>query len=298
MKRQISHALIMIFTLSTYAGSTVFAAPVICENGASVDSAAWSFTSNHKRIFTSDRTEPRNEGVSTSEKKSRVLKRIKKYHNGVSGMDASELAATIVWASECTGNDFTYLAGVFEVESMYCKARHNTGGGDSGCGQFTSAAINVLKNQLRLPGQQKNNNASLDAKKSIEGMIKNCYAKIGQPERYKDFINLFKKDRTAIQSKLRAGTDLDIDILASAVFLKFMVALAGGYIVPGSKPGGLAMYNGGGVPNYAGKVNDRAQNVSYLCVEDEYSAVIGNISCSIQEGTDSCPYNPWETIEI
>lgn len=256
---------------------------MVCEGTTSYD-IAWSFGNRQHSIFVSDRTEERNIGVSTTSKKQRILNRIQAYHNGINNViSAPELADTIAWAAECTGNDFTYLSAIFEAESNFCLHRHNTGGGDSGCGQFTSSPINELKSQLRLPGQQRNNNASQLAKSTIEEMVRSCFEKAGTPGRYNDFMNLFSQNRSHIQQVFRAGTDVDIDVLASAVFLKLMVSVTGGYIVPGTAPGGIWRYNGGGVSNYVSKITGNAQKVNFTCEEDLYSDQVGALACELSD---------------
>lgn len=262
---------------------------LICEGAESHD-IAWHFNNNQIRTLQSNKTEPRNVGVSTSEKIRRVESRVKAYHSSVNGVSASKIAETIVWAAECTGNDFTYFAALLEVESNLCKDRHNRGGGDSGCGQFTSAAINEFKNQMKLPGQQANNNAVKQVTDSLHQMARTCFSNAGDSKRYDDFIALYSGSRSHIQNTLRAGHHLDLDILGAAMYLKIMVGLAGGYTVPGNAAGGIARYNGGGDRNYVSKVTSKVQNVDFICYEDHYTPDVQSVSCELSNDSQRCEH--------
>lgn len=278
-------ALSLSFFLTSFTSHA--ANPLICEGAESFD-IAWHLNNNQVRTLQANKTEPRNVDVSRAEQKRRIENRVKAYHSGVNGVSTGGIADLVVWAAACTGNDFTYLAGVLETESMYCKNRHNKGGGDSGCGQFTTVALKELKSQMRLPGQQANNNAVREVTETLHNMAKNCFAQAGNSKRYDDFITLFSKSNSDIQKNLRAGQNLDLDILASALYLKFMVALGGGYLVSGQKAGGIARYNGGGDKNYVSKVTGAVQKVDFTCYEDEYTPYVQAISCEMSNEPSRC----------
>ncbi len=275
-------------SLSFFATSfTSHAAQLVCE-GVNQHDIAYHITNSQVTILTSNRTEARNMGVSKAEQQKRVERRVKAYHSGVNGYSTSDIADLVVWAASCTGNDFTYLAGVLETESRYCRNRHNTGGGDSGCGQFTTPAIKELKSQMRLPGQQAKNNAVKAVTDGLHKMAKDCFAQAGDSKRYNDFIALFSKSSSDLQKSLRAGKDLDLDILGSAIYLKLMVALAGGYVVPGNQPGGIARYNGGGNKHYVTEVTGAMQKVDFMCYEDIYTEDIQSLACQLSNDPDQC----------
>lgn len=286
---QKNFALKMAVSLSFFATSfTSYAAKLICEDGATSHDIAWHYNNNQVRTLRADKTEPRNAGVSASEQKRRIENRIKAYHNGVNGYSSGQIADMVSWAASCTGNDFTYLAGVLEVESRYCLNRHNKGGGDSGCGQFTTVAIKEFKSQMRLPGQQAKNNAVKAVTDTLHQMAKDCFAQTGDSKRYNDFIALYSKSASDLQKNLRAGKDLDLDILASAMYLKLMVALGGGYTVPGNAKGGIARYNGGGNPSYVSHVTGAVNKVNYTCYEDLYTEDVQALACELSDAPDQC----------
>lgn len=273
-------------------------AKLICE-GASLHKSAWGYSNSNRNIFTGNLSEPRNANLSKAQKKEKVLKRIKRYHNGLPTITADNLAELVVWAADCTGNDISYLSAIIEHESFYCKDRYNEGGGDSGCGQFTSAPINVFKNQMRLAGQQTNNNASRQANTDFREMIGSCYSRLegtslagGQTAATmaNNFISLYGNSSSHIRRKLRSGDYMHTDILSTAIFLKFMTAKAGGYIVPGSAPGGLALYHSGPHKSYASQVNGIARQTNFTCVEDDYTPSVSETVCEMDSNPDLCEF--------
>lgn len=256
--------------------------------------SAWSFSSNAQARFVRNFTEPRNANVSQSEKERRVLKVINKYHQGLSGVITDDaLAKLIVWASDCGGHDFTYFAALVEQESSMCKVRLSTsGGGDSGCGQFTSPAFNVLKNQMRLPGQQRNNNANRRAKELMEQMVQRCMQSYPLRDgrtasaRTQSFIDLMSKSIPHIKGVFRNGSQISNDLVATSLYLKFLVARTGGYIIPGSAPGALASYNGKSA--YANWVRNKARNVDLVCTDDSAELAMGYSACMMSDNPGAC----------
>lgn len=282
---------ILIAVLATMT-SPALAEKQYCQFGDIYD-AAWSFSSNAQRRFVRNFTEPRNANVSQSEKERRVLRVINKYHQGLSGVISDDgLAKLIVWASDCTGHDFTYYAALVEQESSMCKVRLSTsGGGDSGCGQFTSPAINVIKNQMRLPGR-KDNAANPQAKVLMEQMVRRCMdsyplrgGKSGS-QRTNEFIHLMSQSIGHIKGVFRNGSQISNDLIATAVFLKFLVARTGGYIIPGAAPGALASYNGKSA--YANWVRNKANNVSMVCTDDSAELAMGYSACMMSDNPGAC----------
>ncbi len=260
---------------------------------ANVYNAAWSFSANAQARFVRNYTEPRNANVSQSQKEVRVLRVINKYHRGLSGIITDEaLAKLIVWAADCTGHDFTYLAALVEQESSMCKVRLSTsGGGDSGCGQFTSPAINVIKNQMRLPGK-KDGAANPRAKELMEQMVHRCHnsyplkSNKSAATRTQEFIHLMSQSKSHIKGVFRNGSQISQDLIATSIFLKFLVARTGGYIVPGSSPGALASYNGKSA--YANWVRNKANKVDLICTNDRAELEMGASACMMSDNPDAC----------
>ena len=264
-----------------------------------VQKAAWGLSQTGRERFLSDATLPGNLTVSDNEIYERLYSDIKKTYGGEKGNfgDADSIARKIKWAAECTGNDFTMLAAIIKGESMYCHLLHNKSGGDSGCGQFTSASINFFKNQLRLPGKIENGHPRM--KRTIEDIMNRCAP--GSSYVNEDSLaNLFAKSKDQIRQELRTGKNLSLDILATAVYLKFYYSISGFYYnANSSKPGALSRYNGGGVANYGSMAYNKAIKISHdICMKDEsYLESMQETACSLGEEASACSMNI-ATIEI
>jgi hypothetical protein len=230
---------------------------------------SWQFSTAAKKRFHSYLGYSRN-NVSISKKIKRINIRM---NDGLSRPRANELAKIIALVSQCTLNDFTYLSAVFEKESTYCQDRHNEEGGDSGCGQFTSASLTELKNQLKLEGRiDEHGTAGPD----MTQMISRCFNLLNSngikvsSNPVNRFLSLYNKPIDFIKNRLRGTSYILEDIIATSVMLKFWSSIAGGYIVPGNKKGGLALYNGGGTLGYAGIVDDIAKKVRRQCEKQNF----------------------------
>ena len=278
---------------SAHAGSKM-----ICEGNERID-IAWAMSLSAHEIFTSNLMEPVNRRYSKDQKRAAVKKAILKHHDGAGGYSPSEIARALVWASDCTGNDFKWFAAIIGNESSYCKNRKGAGG-DSGCGQFTNAAIHSMKLQLKLPSRKSGDidTASPIATKAMKEMISSCYKVYdgmvdgSEGEGNEDlFYRVMDSKISELKSVFRKASAMHVDILASAIFLKFQVALAGGYILPGTKLGGIARYNGRGTRGYLKHIIGKAKNikVNYSCIEDTYTSSVAEFACEIDnEDPDAC----------
>ncbi len=247
-------------------------------------SAAWGMSPRQAERMLSNAELPNNRNVQYREKVTRVFNHISQFHNGSSVISNADLAQTIVDTSICTGHDFTFLAGILKKESTYCLDRHNENSGASGCGQFTTWPIRVFKNQLLLPGREENGDP--DFKRSIETLLSRCYQ--DRPEKIEEFINLFSQSRSTIRSFLRRGDDIEMDLIASAIYLKFYYARAGFYFNPSSSsPGALSLYGEGS--RYASDAMEIINQVDYTCVENEdYLKKIEETSCELSDDSRAC----------
>jgi len=255
--------------------------------------AAWGLSQTGRNRFLSDATLPGNLSASDSEIYERLVTDIRKTYGGEKGNfgEADSIARKIQWAAECTGNDFTMLAAIIKGESMYCHLLHNKGGGDSGCGQFTSASINFFKNQLRLSGRIENGHPRMKA--TIEDVMTKC-APGSSYVNENSLAELFNKSKGEIRSELRGGKNLSLDILATAVYLKFYYSIAGFYYdATSSAAGALSRYNGGGVANYGQKAYNKAIKIdSDVCSKDEdYLERMQETACALGDDLSSCSMN-------
>ncbi len=260
-----------------------FAQAQICAN-FQVEDAAWGMTPRQAERMLSNAELPNNQRVSRSEKIERVKNHIDVFHNGSNIISNDELARTLVDVAECTGHDFTFFAGIIKKESTYCLDRHNNGSGASGCGQFTSWPIRVYKNQLLLPGREENGDP--DFKAAIETLLSRCYE--GRPEKIDQFIELFSQSRSTVKSFLRRGEDTEMDLVASAIYLKFYYARTGFYYNPHSRAAGaLSLYGEGS--SYATQAMNTINQVNYTCSEnDPYLLDIEDTSCELSDDPAAC----------
>jgi len=286
-----------VITFSCGALSSAYASKMICD-GAESTEAAWGMSPSAHKVFTANMTELENRNYTKDQKRSAVERAMRPYHNGTGGYSREQIARAIIWASDCTGNDFKWFAGLVGNESSYCSAREGRGG-DSGCGQFTGAAIDSMKLQLKLPSRLRGSidTASPRATAAMKDMIASCYQKYDGmvdgsegPGSAALFYNVMDRSHSGIKSVFQRASAMHVDLLASAIFLKFNVALAGGYTVPEDVPGGVARYNGGGVPNYLSHVKSKVDliNVDYSCVEDTYTQKVAESACELDEDPEVC----------
>lgn len=270
---------------------------MICEDSNLYD-AAWGMSPNAHRIFTSDLSEPANSRLSKDQKRAAVKRAIERYHSGAGGYTSEQIARAIVWAADCTGNDFKWFAAVVGNESLYCSTRLGSGG-DSGCGQFTTPALISLKLQMKLPSRPRGNvdTASPRSTQAMKEMVSSCYQRYDGmvdgsqgPGSEALFYNVLDKDISSIKNIFQRASAMHVDILATAIFLKFNVALAGGYTVPGSAMGGIARYNGGGVSNYLSHIQKQRGYIqsNFMCVEDTYTISVEAAACDLEEDREAC----------
>ncbi len=255
--------------------------------------AAWGLSAKGRERFLSDAILPGNLSVSDDEIYQRLVTDIKKTYRGDQGNFASadSVAKKIQWAAECTGNDFTMLAAIIKGESMYCHLLHNKGGGDSGCGQFTSASIDFFKNQLRVSGRKENGHPLM--KRTIEDIMDRC-APGSSFVNENSLAELFDKSKEDIRAELRTAKNLSLDILATAIYLKFYYSVSGFYYnAASSAPGALSRYNGGGVANYGQKAYDKATKINFnMCEKDnDYIQRMQDTACSLGEDRSACEMN-------
>jgi hypothetical protein len=257
--------------------------------------AAWGLSETKQQRFLSDATLPGNISVSEGEKLDRLKASIGKVYRSRGHADQGpyvskdNLAAKLKWAANCTGHDFAMLAAVVKVESAYCSILKNLGGGgDSGCGQFTSAAIGFFKNQLRLPGRKENGSARM--KSTIEEIMLRCAP--GSSHVQEDSLaNLFAKDKASIREELRTGKNISLDLLATAIYFKFYYSVSGFYYdAKSAAPGAFSRYNGGGHVGYSTILNNNAIQINApLCQKDEsYLRDVESEACELSDDRSAC----------
>lgn len=283
--------LFILLSLSNYARANS------CQQNL-LEDTAWGLTSKQQTRFLSDATLPGNRSLSDGEIYDRIKedaeKTFRKGNIRNPKVSPSALASKIRWAASCTGNDYSMLAGLIKTESTYCQFLHNRGGGDSGCGQFTGAAIGYFKNQLRLKGRKEN--GSLRMKETIEELMSRCAPRSSFVEE-DSLAKFFNKSDDQIRKELREAKNTSLDILATAIYLKFYYSISGFYFDATSPaPGALSRYNGGGVPRYGTKVYNRAILIdSPVCSKDKaYLETMRANACTLSADTSVC----WMTTPI
>ncbi len=285
-------------TLNSESDSLMQGMPNACHYDQ-LQKAAWGMSVSGRERFLSDATLSGNQSVSDGEIFERLHKSISAQYGGEQGRNgsATSVAKKIQWAAECTGNDFTMLAAIIKGESGYCQFLHNKGGGDSGCGQFTSASINFFKNQLRVSGRIENGHPRV--KQSIEDLMVRCAP--GSSYVQEDSLaKLFDQSKDKIREDLRTAKNLSLDILATAIYLKFYYSVSGFYYDASSpSPGALTRYNGGGVENYGKKAYNKAINIKgNECIRSEdYLNLMQETACALGDDMASCRMDV-KTIEI
>lgn len=292
--------LLLILGLSFNASSN---SNLVCED-ATVHDSAYGMSNTQLNRFESNLTENRNRGVSYRDKVKRVKEAVE-YRNGnlgfPAGHDSQSIAEAAVWAANCTGNDFTVFAAILSVESGYCGDLVG-GGSDSGCSQLSArrgASVHELKSQLNISGGD--GSANPDVTRAARNMVLSCFN--NDRTQYNAFMEFYGRTFDEIKRDLRRGTNVYFDVLMGAIYLKFVTSLAGGYMVPGDAPGGIARYNGGGVPNYLGKVQGtgqaegRLEQISGSCYQDNFSPNVLGEACGTM-GLQGALCNSVSGIEI
>lgn len=289
-----------VFTATSLANSTL-PAKMICE-GADTTDVGYGYTGKMLARFKSDTRSDLQKKLSNSEKVKRIATAIRRKHNGTGGYTPEQIAKTVVWAADCTGTNLKFWSAMIKHESSFCAVRLNKTGGDAGCGQFTSVALNELRHQLQVPGAGgSGSNAARDAMRS---MVKSCYKTYGgwtdgsvakgDYNNYMKFMSLpigsFNKGRRepfqkgTIKEALKNARAMHAGLLSSALLLKFYYGLKGGYTVAGNGWGAIAQYNGGGVADYYSRIKGEFKYlpVSQTCVSDEYTAEIMESACEME----------------
>lgn len=313
MKSKILNFLLVSVSTTVLAATAVadsnLPSKMICEGATSTD-IGYRLNDSKVAKFNKDMRSSLQKEMSTDEKVRRITEAIKRKHDGTGGYTPEQIAKTIVWAADCTGNNLKFWSAMIMHESSFCGDRLNERGGDAGCGQFTSIAIKELQHQLQVPTA--GGSGSSGARDAMRDMVKSCYSTYGGwtdgsvakggYDNYMSFMNRpigdFNRGRAepfargTIKEALKNARAMHAGLLSSALLLKFYVGLQGGYTVPGSGWGGIAKYNGGGVKDYYSRIKGEFQYlpVSQSCVADEYTAQVMQKSCEMEtfEDYDTC----------
>ncbi len=275
----------MALSIGLLSGSLAFARPVCLD--AQVTQVGTPMTSHEASRMLADATFDENKNLSRQEKIRRVMANMAIHRPPLDDVTDQDLAEQIVDISECTGHDFSIMAGLFRKESTYCLAKLNTSSRKStasGCGQITIWPIREFKNHLVLPGRRGPSSAA--AKESLETLINSCMG-----NRSDEFIELLSQSENSVKAYLRNESDYEFDVFMSALYLKFLYGLRGFYYNPHtSSAGALSLYGEGS--GYARLVNRFASGVqqsSQLCFDDEdYIREIERTSCELSEDSASC----------
>lgn len=247
--------------------------------------AAWGLTTSQFNRMIKESSLSENLKLSKKEKIKRIKNHIQRTsHNGLDVIDLDELAEQIVDVAACTGVDFSFFSAVLKVESDHCRDRYNNSSKASGCGQFTTSPIKVFKNQLRLPGRKENGHPKF--KKALEVLINKCFA--GDSDRIEEFKEVYSQKPRTVQQYLRSGEDIELDLISSALYLKFKYARTGFYYNPNTKsPGALSLY--GTESGYGTKVYNEYQKVQFQDFNlDGYLDEIATQACQISEDSQAC----------
>lgn len=233
-------------------------------------------------ILKSARPLSKNRGLSQEQMMDRVSNHVRNYHQGLGNLTIQELSEIISASAMATGVDFAVLSSIVRKESIYCKDRYNNTGGDSGCMQFTSPALNELKHQFGLAGAR---NHSAGVPEVLNEMVDKYFEK--DPERKDVFKTWLRQDTDTQRSWLRNRDYHDIDIFAGALLLKVYLAVNNG-----NYREALKQYNGSSRKSaYASDVNAVATRVSFdtfACQEDEdFFLEVYETSCEVS-GDEDC----------
>lgn len=257
MKFSISHLITTAMTLSTFTVN-VYAGGQ-CFDGAKLYDAGYTISGNKLEILAARRPFKRNMHVNDDKViYERVLEIIKntRPEANAQGIKDTELADIITRASRVTGVSFAALTAVMQKESLLCQYRANLkGGGDSGCMQFTTIALEELRDQFGISGGHKSNGVSELLTSWADDFFE------GQPERRQAFRAWINKSTEEQRAQLRKPGDEDLDIFAGAVLLKIKLAVAEGDYIEA-----LENYNGSSKKKSYGKdAEERAYKVGLNC---------------------------------
>lgn len=269
-----------------------------CSEGYQPIPVAWSIGKSDYTRMMKDASLGRNKSVDHEEKVERVMAHMDRIRAGLKSINVPvsdrALADMIIKVADCTGNDYSIFAALLGKESYYCADRHNNSGGDSGCGQFTTPAITEIKNQMRLPGAK--NHGTDYGKKGFDDLLARCDA-ASRAEQKEAFKDLFSDPVKSIKTFLRGGHDIETDLIATAIYLKFNYGLSGFYYDPGKKAqGALSRYNGGGTAGYAKSVNNSAIKVKSCIERDQEAAEVGAEACALSGDMFLCDQMDGETV--
>lgn len=289
----------LIGLISLITTTASFANFEYCKNGLEMQrhDVGFFLSNTQVPILRGHRPLDRNKNLTEAQAKARIQASIQRTRPQLADITDDKLAALIAKASFTVGVDFQVLSSIVRKESVYCKLKHNTIGGDSGCMQFTSAAMNELKDQF-------SGNSKVRAPE-VPGIMKAFVTKFfaGQPDREKKFYAWLGSSNDSMRIALRGNTIKDIDILSGALLLKFYLATK-----DGNYYNALVQYNGNNTINrkkkkahkylYAGDVQAYAQTISLDtsdCTEGviQTNSMIDEGLCSFSDD-ENCfdAYNP------
>lgn len=183
----------------------------------------FSISKKQLQILSGNQFTLRNRIATEAQKVARAKKHISSYRKEISEISDQKLAETIVRVALATGVDFSILSSVVRKESLYCKSRHNKGGGDSGCMQFTTAGLSELKHQFSLAGKK---NHSPGVPEVLKSLVNRFY--LGQQKKADQFYTWLKAPIQTQKLALRAGKNIEGDILAGALLLKVYLSKSNG----------------------------------------------------------------------
>lgn len=247
--------------------------------------AATPMTPTQVRRMLTDGSYEDNKLVPKKEKIDRVLTSINDSHHGLPYISDKKLAEKIVDVAQCVGLDFTVFAGLLKKESDYCLNMRNTSSDDStasGCGQFTVWPIREFKNNLMLP--MRTANGFPETAGATRHLLKKCLNR----KDYNQFLTVYSMHEKKVKDFLWEAKNINIDLVASAVFLKFHYGRVGFYYDPNTPdPGALSLYGEGA--NYAGLVDKFSRSIDHQCVDDyEYIKEIEQTSCELSKDPAAC----------
>lgn len=215
--------------------------------------AGFYFTKQKTTILRANRPLEKNKNVTPAQAEQRILKAIGKARKKIDSITDERLARLIMNASVSVGVDFTQLTGMIHKETHFCRERLNTAGsGASGCTQFTTIALQELKDQFAAVGMNSKGKSkhtrSPEAEAVLKGFVKNYFSLQPDPKRINNFYAWINSSISNMQASFRGRGNFDIDILAGALLLKINLANAGGNYYKA-----LVMYNGDNTRTGKGK---------------------------------------------